>query len=101
MDLTNVCYMYTIYIMKRTQVYLPEEQVESIKVKASQLGVAKAEVIRRALRAGLKAIRKKGDPLRGMERLVETAVPGPEDLAENMDEYLYGDKSEYAQKNSD
>lgn len=39
--------------MRRTQVYITDEQEERIAARAADAGVAKAEVIRRALDRGL------------------------------------------------
>lgn len=80
----------------RTQVYLREDQWWQVKILAGQQGVSKAAALRQVVDEGLK---KKGKPKkqkRVLEGVVKLRFKGPKDIAETMDDYLYGSKSEYA-----
>ncbi len=74
----------------RTQVYLQEDQLWQIKIMAGQEGISQAAVLRKVLADGLKKRKlKKVKPLEGLVRL---RLKGPKDIAETMDDYLYGEK---------
>lgn len=45
--------MYDLYIMRRTQIYLEEEQDEKLVKRALSLGVTKSTIIRQAIDAFL------------------------------------------------
>ncbi len=45
--------MYHMYIMKRTQIYLEDQQDRKVTRRASALGVTKSTIIRRAIDAFL------------------------------------------------
>jgi Ribbon-helix-helix protein, copG family len=53
--------------MRRTQVYITEEQDERIAARAVDTGVSKAEVIRRALDRGLGVDDGRGERRRAIE----------------------------------
>ena len=81
--------------MIRTQVYLPKDLYQEIRITAQQEKKARAQVIREALKKGL---RKKKAKTAG-EALLEIAEmakkynwKGPKDLSINHDKYLYEDE---------
>lgn len=61
--------------MKRKQIYITEEQDRRLKRRAEELGVSEAEVIRRALDAGLDVDAPAPTPsqLAAIERFLERA----------------------------
>lgn len=85
--------------MLRTQVYLPEELDQDLKLLAKKEEKAVAELIRELLREGLARKKRKrknaGDTLLDIAKL---AGKGPRDLSTNLFDYLYGEKSDYARK---
>lgn len=85
--------------MLRTQVYLPEELDQDLKLLAKKEEKAVAELIRELLREGLARKKRKrknaGDTLLDIAKL---AGKGPGDLSTNLFDYLYGEKSDYARK---
>jgi len=88
-------------MLVRTQVYLPEEDVQMIASLALQRKVSKAKIIREVVREGVKGIsrKKNGGKISAYEALrsiSKIGASGPTDLSETMDEYLYGKKSKYA-----
>lgn len=84
--------------MIRTQVYLTEDLVQGIKLAAYRRGKAEAAVIRELIQQGLRNEQPKQNVGAAFLELAKHAVPGPKDLASNMFEYLYGEKSDYATK---
>lgn len=46
--------MYALYIMKRTQIYLDEEQATQLDARAASGGTTRSELIRRAVDAYLR-----------------------------------------------
>lgn len=84
--------------MIRTQVYLTEDLVQGIKLATYRRGQAEAAVIRDLIRIGLKKEQPKQNAGAAFLEFAKHAVPGPKDLASNMFEYLYGEKSDYAAK---
>lgn len=87
----------------RTQVYFDKEDYEEIGILAAQRGVSKAEMTRRVVKAGVKEVGKKKQKgkltaAEAMLKLGELAIHGPGDMSETMDDYLYGDKSKFAEK---
>ena len=89
----------------RTQVYLDSDVYQMIKVLAAQEGVKKSEMVRKVMRDGLEKVmksRKKKNAGSGLLAMAMDAekkkIKGPKDLSENMIDYLYGSKSEYAEK---
>lgn len=82
--------------MLRTQVYLPEELDQELKLLAKKEGKPKAEVIREFLGKGLK--RRKRNAGTTLKEIAALAVEGPGDLSTNLFDYLYGKKSDYAKK---
>ena len=84
--------------MIRTQVYLTEEQSQTIKRRSQQEQKPEAEIIRELLDNGLVASNTTKRKSTG-ETLIELAtlgeklgLKGPTDLSTNLDDYLYGDK---------
>lgn len=86
--------------MIRTQVYFNESDYQLIEALAVQSGIKKAVMVRKVVSEGIKQMVKKGKLSAGdaLLDLAKMAEPGPKDLSENIDEYLYGGKSEYAGK---
>ena len=93
--------MYAIH-MKRTQIYLPQQQHDHLKSLALKQQTTVSEVIRRIINdksvadSHIGSIKKPsyktaGDWLLEQAEWAEKAnVHGPTDLATNLDEYLYG-----------
>lgn len=84
--------------MIRTQVYLTEQQAQTIKRQAHREQRPEAEVIRDLVDKGLLVSRGQKPQTAG-ESLLEVAalgerygLKGPRDLSTNHDDYLYGDK---------
>jgi hypothetical protein len=83
--------------MIRTQVYLTEEQAQTIKLRSRQERKPEAQLIRELLDAGLSAgqmpRQSVGDALLELAELgKKLGASGPTDLSTNLDDYLYGDK---------
>ncbi len=88
--------------MQRTHIYLPEELNREIAYIAKLQGKTKAEVTRKILEAGVKAIQpqrsQSAKALMNLAKLAKTFhVTGPKDLSENHDYYTWGGEK----KNSD
>lgn len=83
--------------MRRTQIYLQEYQIRTLRTIAQKQRVSLSQVIRQKLDNDLKkvALEEKptvsaGEWLLQMARKFEKyKVRGPKDLAKNMDKYLY------------
>ena len=89
--------------MFRTQIYFDEEDYQQIAQLAKQAGIKKAAMVRRVVKAGLKKTQNKqraDKPNAGtaLLKLAGIAKGGPNDLSENLFDYLYGEKSDYATK---
>lgn len=79
--------LYIIHMI-RTQVYLPEELYQNIKLVAKKEKKSAAQVVRRALEKGLVA--EKGETIgKALLELSRIGAKGPRDLSENIDKYLY------------
>lgn len=80
--------------MIRTQVFLTEEQVREIKLRAHAERRAEAEVIRELLDRGLSAVPQHPRETAGesLLRLSRIGGQGPADLSSRLDDYLYGTK---------
>jgi hypothetical protein len=77
--------------MVRKQIYIDEELDEGLKVLAARTGEPEAAHVRAALRGYLEAhvaAAEDVDPLYAIIGLVDD--PGPSDVAEEHDHYLYG-----------
>ena len=76
--------------MIRTQVFLPEETYQYIKIRAQRERKPSAQVIREVLEAGMKKSEKQnaGETLLQLAKL---GGKGPKDLSKNIDRYLYGE----------
>ena len=81
--------------MIRMQVYLTEEQVRDIKLRAKRENKRKAEVIRELLSEGLRTSAREWRESTGesLLRLAAIGGTGPADLSTRIDDYLYGDES--------
>jgi hypothetical protein len=84
--------------MIRTQVYLTEEKVRDIKLRAKRENKREAEVIRDLLSTGLDASRSTRHETTG-DALLRLTKPGEKlqvkalaDLSSRIDDYLYGDE---------
>jgi len=84
--------------MIRTQIYLPQSQLQQLKQTAFEERTSVSEIIRRKLTtpSTKKTATKKskmtiGKRLLAMAKDAERrGVKGPKDLSKNMDKYLYG-----------
>jgi hypothetical protein len=89
--------------MIRTQVYFDEDDYQLIGALASKHGLRKAAMVRRVVSEGLRVIfrskagKKKG-VVESLTAISKIGGKGPKDLGENLVEYLYGKKSQYAEK---
>ncbi len=83
--------------MVRTQIYLTEEQVRDIKIRAQRERRKEADVIRDLLERGRLTSTGKRQETTGeaLLRLVvvgkSLGLVGPTDLSTNHDDYLYGE----------
>lgn len=87
--------------MIRTQIYLPKQLNSDLKFTALRKNLTVAAVVRKILQEGLDKEKKE----RGGSASVLLKIAGkggnidvPRDLSENLFDYLYGDKSSFAQK---
>lgn len=84
--------------MKRTQVYLTRSQKVVLEREARRKGTTVSALIRKFISqnfaSGKKEAWRKKEPTMFdvLEDIKKLGVAGPPDLAENMDEYLYGGK---------
>ena len=77
-----------VYNMKRTQVYLTEDMLKSIKELSNKMGKNQAEVVRQLLSVGLKqAQEQERDPIRALSGKYSSKH---KDTTQNIDEILYG-----------
>lgn len=81
--------------MQRTHVYLPNELNTEIELTARLSRKSKAEIIREALREGLKTVRpQKSSSTKILIEMVREAKKfagtGPRDLSTNHDHYTWG-----------
>lgn len=83
--------MYT-FLMFRTQIYLPEELHQLVKLKADQKNESMAEFLRRCIERGMLVEEEKEQKKRAaFWTLSELNVTGgPKDLSKKIDHYLYG-----------
>lgn len=81
--------------MIRTQIYLPEDLKLQLRAYADEMVVSVSEVVRKAV---VKEI-SKGRQIAGdsLAKIAAMATKGgPKDLSNNLFDYLYGKKSNYA-----
>ena len=85
--------------MKRTQIYLTKSQKEALEARARRKGTTVSELIRNMINQGLESnqkktlVRKKEPSMFDvLEEIKKMGFSGPPDLAENLDDYLYGGK---------
>jgi hypothetical protein len=86
---------YTLYIMIRKQIYLPEELERRLAIASKQQRRSEAELVREALEEKLAA----AAPVSAGAALMKLAELGkrldinlPADASANHDDYLYGDR---------
>lgn len=88
-----VCCMY---MMIRTQVYLPKSLYRDIKLAALKDKKPTAQVLREALIVGLEKKKPKETLGQAMQELIDLGkklkISGPTDLSTNHDKYLYEDE---------
>jgi hypothetical protein len=79
--------------MIRTQVYLTEEQIRDIKLRAKREDKPETEVIRELVNKGLQSTRKTRQESTGDSLLRLAGIHGkaPADLSTRIDDYLYGE----------
>ena len=83
--------------MLRTQIYLPEDQVRLVKRIAFRQNISVSEAIRRLIKKGMNKGKKVESKRNNCGKwLIELAreakhmnFKGPQDLASNLDRYLY------------
>ena len=84
--------------MNRTQVFLTDEQIQDIKLRAKRESKREAAVIRELIDAGRHASpptpqESTGDALLRLVKLGEKLqIKAPSDLSSRIDDYLYGDE---------
>lgn len=79
--------------MIRTQIYLPEDLYQEVRLVAKKEGKKSAQVVRDLLSEGLIRRRKKGTIGEAFLDLASVAVKGgPPDLSTKHDKYLYDDQ---------
>lgn len=79
--------------MIRTQVYLTDEQVRTIKLRSQQEQKPEAQVIREIVDNGLKTTTKQTETAgHALLRLANIHGKGPADLSQRLDDHLYGTK---------
>ena len=81
--------------MVRTQIYLTEDLVKDIKLRARLAGKPEAQVIRDLVSDGLKVAARKSELTRettgeSLLRRAKLGGRGPADTSERIDDYLYG-----------
>lgn len=84
--------MYTRF-MTRTQIYLPNEQINYFRQRAIRESVTVSEAIRRTFDECIPIKPKKNVGRVLVEMAIDAkkrGVKGPKDLATNLDKYLYG-----------
>ncbi len=81
--------MLYIRCMIRTQIYLTQDLHREIKSLAEKEKKSQADIIRRALKKGLKRNRSKETAGDALLRIARLAGRGPKDLSKNIDKYLY------------
>jgi hypothetical protein len=86
--------------MNRTTIVLPEDIKAQAMKRARARGISFAELIREALARLLSepdgedtARRERREAIEGMLNFARHARPGPRDLSENLDDYVYGGKA--------
>jgi hypothetical protein len=78
--------------MIRTQIYLPKQLYENIKLRAKMADKPAAQVIREYIDKGMETQQRPAQK-DGLMKLASLNITGgPNDLASNLDDYLYGDK---------
>lgn len=81
--------------MNRTQIYLPQKQIELLRKEAQKERTTISEIIRRILREKIEkvpALIQRKSFFDAAQRINAKGIKGPRDLASNVDTYLYGGK---------
>lgn len=84
--------------MLRTQIYLPEELSQELKLVAKKEEKPTAELIRELLSRALRQRKRKRNAGDTLLEIAKIGAKGPSDLSTNLFDYLYGKKSDYAKK---
>lgn len=84
----------TFMPMIRTQIYIPKEMHDAIKTIARQEKKPQAEIVRRALEAGIKLAKPKETTGQALQRLIDLGKElnlksDDPHLSTNIDKYLY------------
>jgi predicted DNA-binding protein len=80
---------YTHMPMIRTQVFLPKELYQSLKIQSSKESKPTAQIIRETLETGLNQMKTKQNSGDALLQLAKLNIKGPKDLSQNIDKYLY------------
>ena len=76
--------------MLRTQIYIPENIHQKVKIIANLQNKSMADLIRRLIISGLIKEEKRIKP-KSLDAIAKLNITGgPKDLSSNMDKYLYG-----------
>ena len=78
--------------MNRTQIYLPQKQIEILRKEAQKQRTTTSEIIRRILREKIEkapALLQRKSLFDAAKRINARGTKGPRDLASNLDKYLY------------
>lgn len=76
--------------MLRTQIYIPENIHQKVKIIANLQNKSMADLIRRLIIAGLIKEEKRIKP-KSLDAIAKLNITGgPKNLSSNMDKYLYG-----------
>lgn len=81
---------YTLVIMLRTQIYLPQETHQELMLWSRKMDLPMAEIVRKFINAGLnkkEEFLEKGNDLLALTKL--KIKGGPKNLSEKLDFYLY------------
>ena len=86
--------MYDVYVLVRTQILFPKEDLNELRELANERNISVSELVRKEIREKtLKTKKKKMGGAEAMLKLAEWAkkhkVKAPRDLSSN-DSYLYG-----------
>jgi len=82
--------LYTAIMMLRTQIYIPKDLHQQVKLNAQMQKKSMADVIRKLIISGLAKEQKKLK-LKSLDSIAKLNITGgPKDLSSNMDKYLYG-----------
>lgn len=75
--------------MIRTQVFLPEETYQYIRIQAQKEKKPAAQIIREVLTVGIEKHLQNKPTESVWDKLAKMNARGPRDLSQNIDKYLY------------